>query len=128
MKAQITNDIKVSVEAKYEPLHSKPSGGKFLFSYHITIENLSEHVVQLLSRRWQIFDSAGVRREVKGEGVIGQQPILSPGQIHEYSSWCPLSTPVGKMRGIYTMIRRDNSVEFDVAIPEFALMAPAKLN
>jgi ApaG protein len=128
METLITNGIKISVEHQFEPQHSNPLHNKFLFSYHITIENLSEHTVQLLSRHWHIFDSIGIKREVIGDGVIGQQPVLQPGQVHEYSSWCPLTTTLGKMYGHYIMKRLHDYVEFEVEIPPFELTAPIQLN
>ena len=124
----ITNDIRISVDPQFEPLHSNPLHGKFLFSYHITIENLTNQAVQLLSRHWYIFDSIGTKREVTGDGVIGQQPILEPHQSHDYSSWCPLTTGMGKMNGYYTMQRLDDHIKFDVEIPTFGLTAPIQLN
>ena len=128
METMITNGIRISVDPQFEPLHSNPLHGKFLFSYHITIENLTNHAVQLLSRHWYIFDSIGIKREVIGDGVIGQQPILEPHQSHEYSSWCPLTTGMGKMNGFYTMQRLDDHSNFVVEIPSFDLTAPIQLN
>jgi ApaG protein len=128
METLITNGIKISVDPHFEPQHSNPLHGKFLFSYHITIENLSEYAVQLMARHWHIFDSIGIKREVIGDGVIGQQPILEPRQVHEYSSWCPLTTGLGKMYGHYTMQRLDNDHTFEVVIPSFDLIAPIQLN
>ncbi|MDH3648348.1 MAG: ApaG domain, partial [Saprospiraceae bacterium] len=84
--------------------------------------------VQLLKKHWFIFDSSGKVKEVEGDGVIGKQPILEPGQSHEYSSWCPLATAVGKMHGYYTMMRLDDRSLFQVGIPAFDLIAPFKLN
>lgn len=128
METLITNGIKISVDTQFEPQHSNPLHGKFLFSYHITIENLSEYTVQLMSRHWYIFDSIGIKREVIGDGVIGQQPILEPRQMHEYSSWCPLTTGLGKMYGHFTMQRLDDDNTFEVEIPSFDLIAPIQLN
>ena len=128
MGTLITDGIRITVLPKYEPQHSSPMSGKYLFSYHITIENISEYTVQLLSRHWFIFDSIGSRREVEGDGVIGQQPILHPGQQHEYGSWCPLSTAMGRMSGHYRMRRLEDQTLFDVEIPAFDLLGPAKLN
>ena len=86
MVAQITDGVKVSVETIYQPEYSNPSNEHFMFAYRIQIENLSPYTVQLMSRHWHIFDSNGSRREVEGEGVVGQQPVISPGEIHEYVS------------------------------------------
>jgi ApaG protein len=128
METLITNGIKITVDTQFEPLHSNALENKYLYSYHIAIENLSEYTVQLLSRHWFIFDSIGVKREVKGDGVIGQQPILQPGQLHEYSSWCPLTTALGRMYGSYLMRRLNDQSTFKVEIPVFELLAPVKLN
>ncbi len=128
METLITKGIKISVEPNYEPLHSNPISSKFLFSYHVEIENLSDSTVQLMSRCWYIFDSVGIKREVVGDGVIGQQPVLRPGQIHEYSSWCPLSSELGKMHGSFHMQRISDKSTFKVEIPVFELTAPTKLN
>jgi ApaG protein len=128
MEILTTNGITVSVETQYLPAHSDPRASKFIFGYFITIENGSPHVVQLLSRYWMIHDAATTMREVKGDGVVGQQPILQPGERYSYSSYCDLGAEIGKMQGVYTMIRTDNHTNFEVAIPEFKLIAPFKLN
>lgn len=128
METLITNGIKITVHPQFEPMHSNALENKYLYSYHIVIENLSEYTVQLLSRHWVIFDSIGVKREVKGDGVIGQQPILQPGQLHEYSSWCPLTTALGRMQGSYLMRKLNDKSTFKVEIPVFELLAPVKLN
>ena len=128
MQTLITNGIKISVRPRYEPMHSNPLDGKFLYSYHITIENLSEFTVQLMRRYWCIMDSNGTKREVQGDGVIGKQPVLQPGQIHEYSSWSPLMTGIGKMSGHYIMRRVKDEGIFHVKIPAFSLIAPFVLN
>ncbi len=128
MNKATTLGITVSVVARYEPQHSRPHLQRYVFSYHITIENHSNATVQLLRRHWHIVDAAGMRREVEGPGVIGQQPILDPGESHSYSSWCPLSTPVGKMYGTFLMVRQVDGRLFKVCIPEFALEAPAIWN
>ncbi len=127
-QTQITNGIKISVKPHYEPLHSNPLEGKYLYSYHVVIENLSEYTVQLLRRHWIIYDSNGIKKEVKGDGVIGKQPVLQPGQLHEYSSWSPLVTGLGKMVGHYIMRRLDDDAMFHVKIPSFDLVAPFILN
>ena len=124
----ITQGIKISVEVFYEPHYSKPHGHQYVFSYRITIENCSPHTVQLLRRHWFIFDSNGTKREVEGEGVIGKQPTIHPNQKHQYASWSPLRTTVGKMYGTYLMKRLIDKEQFYVRIPEFNLIVPAKLN
>lgn len=128
MSTLITNGIKISVFPKYHKEHSNPAKHKYIFSYQITIENTSSDTVQLLRRHWFIFDSNGSYREVEGEGVIGKTPILAPGESHQYISWCPLITQVGKMYGTYLMKRLDNEDQFKVRIPEFQLVVPALLN
>lgn len=123
-----TEGIEVTVEPKYHTELSKPSLNKYVHAYHVTITNRSGLNVQLLSREWLITDANGKVRVVKGEGVIGQQPTLEPDQSHRYRSWCPLSTPVGKMSGSYTMIRMVDDSIFDIEIPEFKLIADFKNN
>ncbi len=128
METLITNGIRITVSPRYEEQHSNPLDHKYLYSYHVIIENLSEHTVQLLRRHWNILDSSGVKKEVHGDGVIGKQPVLLPGQLHEYSSWCPLLTGLGKMSGYYSMKRLDDNQIFRVEIPAFELIAPFTLN
>ncbi len=123
-----TLGIEVSVAPHYHMDMSKPSLNKYVHSYLVKITNYSGHEVQLLRRHWIITDANGKVRNVRGEGVIGLQPTLSHEHSHNYKSWCPLSTPVGKMSGTYTMIRLDNNTEFDVEIPEFRLIANFKNN
>ena len=128
MVAQITDGVKVSVETIYQPEYSNPSNEHFMFAYRIQIENLSPYTVQLMSRHWHIFDSNGSRREVEGEGVVGQQPVISPGEIHEYVSGCNLQTDMGTMHGSYEMKRMLDDERITVNIPKFDLIAPFKLN
>lgn len=128
MVAQITEGVKVSVETTYQPEYSNPANEHFMFAYKIQIENLSEYSVQLLRRHWIIFDSNGSKREVEGEGVVGLQPIIQPGQHHEYVSGCNLKTDMGNMQGTYQMKRLVDNELFEVKIPQFALIAPFKLN
>jgi ApaG protein len=128
MVTQTTYGIKVSVETFYQLEYSKPAEGKYVFSYRITIENQSDAPVQLLRRYWRIFDSAEPKRELEGEGVIGEQPIIPSGSSHQYVSWCHLSTELGAMRGAYLMVRLSDQEKFKVRIPEFQLTAPFRLN
>ncbi len=128
MEILTTNGITITVETQYLPQHSDPKEGTFIFGYHITIENGSEYTVQLLRRHWFIHDDIGTIREVEGEGVIGQQPILAPGQSHQYASFCDLKTDIGKMRGTFLMTRRDDGTYFDVLVPEFKMFMPARMN
>ena len=128
MVAQITEGVKVSVETTYQPEYSNPANEHYMFAYKIQIENLTDYSVQLLRRHWTIFDSNGTKREVEGEGVVGLQPIITPGQRHEYVSGCNLKTDMGSMKGTYQMKRLVDGEIFDVSIPQFALIAPFKLN
>ena len=128
MTTQTTEGVIISVETFYQPAHSNVITNEFMFAYRITIGNQSPYTVQLLTRYWHIFDSNGSEREVTGEGVVGQQPILEPGESHTYVSGCHLRTDIGKMRGYYEMKRITDGSHFEVEIPEFALVAPFKLN
>ena len=128
MIQQITEGISISVEVFYQPEQSNPQNADYLFAYRITIENLSTYPIQLLSRRWHIQDSIGTRREVKGEGVVGAQPLLPPSGRYQYVSAVNLESDMGKMSGEYTMENKYNKKSFSVIIPEFDLIAPAKLN
>ncbi len=128
MATRTTNGITVSVETQYLDEHSDPRFNKYIFGYHITIENASPHTVQLMRRHWVIQDGNGQLREVEGEGVVGQQPVLEPGENHAYTSFCNLNTEFGKMSGTYLMSRSDDGSLFDVVIPEFQMAAPFKSN
>lgn len=128
MVAQITEGVKVSVETTYQPEYSNPANEHFMFAYKIQIENLGNYSIQLLRRHWVIFDSNGTRREVEGEGVVGLQPIIEPGEHHEYVSGCNLKTDMGTMQGTYQIKRLVDDEIFDVSIPEFSLVVPYKLN
>lgn len=128
MVTKVTENIKVSVEVEYEYLHSRPEDYYFLFTYHIRIQNNSEYAVQLLSRHWHIFDSSGRKREVKGEGVVGQQPVIQPGDHYEYESACNLTTELGRMHGSYLMQREADGQQFTVQIPAFDMIAPWRSN
>jgi ApaG protein len=123
----ITNGIKISVETFYQEEHSRPMESKYIFAYRITIENLGALTAQLMRRHWVIQDSNGLVREIDGEGVIGQQPILPPHGVHQYVSWCQLFTDIGKMKGHYLFVQQ-NGESFKVAIPEFNMTAPFKMN
>jgi len=126
--SKITKGIRISVKTKFLNEQSSYENSYFLFSYKITIENKSEYVVQLLSRHWDIFDSNFEHREVDGEGVIGEQPILAPHEIFEYESACSLITDIGKMKGFYTLERLVDKIKIKVVIPEFELITPYRLN
>jgi len=124
----ITDGVKISVETQYQPEYSNPASEHYMFAYKIQIENLSGFTVQLMRRHWDIFDSNGTRREVEGEGVVGLQPVIEPGESHEYISGCNLKTDMGSMKGGYQMLRLLDNTYFDAQIPEFYLIAPFKLN
>lgn len=128
MVTEITNGIKVTVETEYQPSYSSPSQYHYVFTYRIGIENQSDFTIKLLKRHWQIFDAAFYPREVDGDGVVGQQPILEPGQYHQYVSGCNLKSGIGKMKGSYLMERVVDGYQFEVKIPEFTLVASQKLN
>lgn len=128
MVTEITQGIKVSVETEYQPAYSSPSQYHYVFTYRITIENQSEYTIQLLRRHWHIFDAGFNKREVEGEGVVGQQPVLEPGQVHQYVSGCNLKSGIGKMVGIYLMERIVDGTKVNVNIPEFTMVAPIRLN
>jgi ApaG protein len=128
MVSEVTEGVKVSVATEYQPDYSNPRQTHFVFTYKVIIENHSDNTVKLLRRRWNIYDSNGVVREVEGEGVIGQQPVLEPGEIHEYVSGCNLRTNLGKMAGTYLMERVFDGRHFQVVIPEFTLIVPYRLN
>jgi ApaG protein len=120
MYYEITQGIEVQVTPEYMPGESSVEASRYLFTYHITISNKGETEVQLMSRHWIITDGAGLIQEVKGEGVIGEQPRLRPGEKFEYSSFCPLKTPTGNMRGTFQMVNHLGA-KFDVKVPLFFL-------
>jgi ApaG protein len=119
----VTRGIRIRVRAEFSPAHSHPLQSRWFFLYTVNIANESEDTVQLVTRHWIITDATGHVEEVHGPGVVGQQPILEPGQEFEYTSGCPLTTPVGSMRGCYQLVTADGG-RFDAAIAEFSLKAP----
>ena len=123
MVTATTRDISVTVETSYLEKQSDPDEQYFVWAYRITIANHSNQTVQLLSRHWKISDGQGRVQEVRGEGVIGKQPILEPGANYTYSSGTPLQTPSGFMHGSYQM-QSDDGERFDVDIPAFSLDSP----
>lgn len=123
MYDQVTRGIKVSVRSHYLEEHSSPEDDHFVWAYRIRIENKGDETVQLRNRYWRITDSLGRIQEVRGVGVVGKQPVLRPGEVFEYSSGTPLTTPSGIMVGSYEMRSGDGDV-FDVAIPAFSLDSP----
>ena len=119
----VTRDIRVRVEPQFDPTRSQPSGRQWFFLYTVTIENRGDETVQLHSRHWVITDSAGRVEEVRGPGVVGEQPVLAPGESYRYTSGCPLRTDVGKMEGSYQMVTPSGET-FEIAIAPFTLCAP----
>lgn len=128
MVSAITQNIGVSVETFYQARQSKPELDLYVYSYRITIKNESEYTVQLLSRFWEIFDVIMEKRIVEGEGVVGEKPILSPGESYQYVSYCQLKTDAGSMKGFYTFQREVDDVVFDATIPEFMLLPEYRRN
>jgi ApaG protein len=119
-----TRSIVVTVNPRYLEQESAPANNEFRWSYQVRIENRGEAAVKLLSRYWRITDAAGRMQEVRGAGVVGEQPVLKPGQTFEYQSWTPLPTPSGIMNGFYRMKDHATGALFDVAIPAFSLDSP----
>jgi len=122
--AETTRGVTVRVSVSYLPEQSEPTRGRWFWAYHIRLENAGDRTVQLLSRHWIITDGRGARHTVEGEGVVGEQPLIAPGASFDYVSGCPLQTPSGAMQGSYRMVD-DSGTTFDIAIPRFALHAPA---
>lgn len=128
MITKITEGIKISVQTSYQESNSNPLKSHFFFTYKISIENQNDYAIRLLKRHWHIFDSSGEYSEVEGDGVVGQQPLIEPGEIYTYDSACNLSTDIGKMYGTYLMEKIIDGTRFDVHIPEFELVEPSRLN
>lgn len=119
----MTRGIRVQVESFYDSEQSSPRDDYYFFAYQVTISNLGSEVVQLISRHWIITDANGQVQTVEGPGVVGEQPILSPGQAFEYMSFCPLSTSFGTMHGTYQMVG-EGGESFDADIAPFSLAVP----
>lgn len=118
-----TEGIRVHVRPDFSLADSDPADGTFVFSYHVCMENEGDTTAQLLFRHWKIHDSVGDDSMVDGEGVVGEQPVLRPGESHEYRSYCVLRSPAGYMEGHYTFVRQDGE-EFRVEVPRFHLQGP----
>ena len=123
----ITNGVRVEVDARYAPDHSTPQLGHWFFLYTVRIRNVGDETVQLLARHWIITDATGKVEEVRGPGVVGEQPVLQPGEAFEYTSGCPLATPWGSMRGGYEM-RTAEGTRFRAEIPCFDLRHDSALH
>ena len=119
-----SDDIIVRVAVSYLAEQSAPANGRWFWSYHIRIENDGDKSVQLLSRHWRIIDGRGGLHEVRGEGVVGEMPLIAPGASFDYVSGCPLGTPTGSMQGSFRMVDEDGA-SLDVAVPRFPLTGPA---
>jgi ApaG protein len=124
MPTAITNDIKISVEVAYQGKQN----ASHMFAYRITISNNGDFTVKLLRRHWYITDLAVAKNEVEGEGVVGLQPVLEPGESHQYVSGCALEAEMGQMHGTYLMERQIDGKKFEVIIPKFNLVAPFRFN
>lgn len=126
-------EIEIQVQSEYLENQSAPNDAYFAFSYHVQIQNNSVHTVQLLNRQWIIMDANGQVREIQGDGVIGEQPVIAPNHSHFYSSWSVIQTPVGCMQGKYGMRivneeNKNSTIDFYAEIPVFTLAVPGKLN
>ncbi len=128
MVTQVSSGIKVSVKTKFEKNYSNPKLSHYFFSYKIEIVNTNDFAVQLLRRHWFIFDSNNSKSEVKGEGVVGQQPVIDPGNSYVYESGCNLRTGIGKMHGNYQFVRLFDEEIMVIQIPEFTMMLPELMN
>ena len=127
MNEATTNGVKVQVISRFLEERSNPQTGKFIFAYTVTITNTEAIPVQLVSRKWIIKDADGDIETVEGPGVVGEKPVLLPGQSFEYTSFCPLETPFGTMEGHYNMVAADGS-RFEAKIAPFGLATPGALN
>jgi len=127
MYIQKTKNLTVTVVPEFLDEHSRPDEGHFVWAYHITIANGRADTVQLINRYWKIIDAQGRVQEVRGAGVVGEQPVLEPGEEYSYTSGCPLPTPSGVMLGAYEMSSATGE-RFDVSIPIFSLDSPGVAN
>ncbi|MEO1584049.1 MAG: Co2+/Mg2+ efflux protein ApaG [Planctomycetota bacterium] len=119
----LTHGVRVTVEPSFEPGHSIASEKRYVFSYRVRIANESDRRVKLLSRRWLIIDSSGETNIVEGDGVVGEQPVIEPGSVYQYSSWCPMPVRWGTMEGTFTMAAEPDET-IRVKISRFYLVAP----
>jgi ApaG protein len=128
MVTQITNNIKISVTTVFDGIFIKSKNTYYAFKYQITINNISNQTVQLITRHWEIFDSLNEIQIVDGEGVVGFKPVLKPGEQFTYSSACVLISKYGAMNGYFNFINHNSTNNFKVFIPTFNLTVPAALN
>ena len=127
MSDQTTEGIRIQVRTAYLAEKSAPTQGRYFFAYRVRITNTGNEAAQLISRRWVITDATGEVETVEGPGVVGEQPVLEPGQTFEYTSFCPLKTPFGSMHGYYAMTRSGGE-QFRAVIAPFHLAMPTALN
>jgi ApaG protein len=128
MPTAITNDIRITVETAYQNNRNFNVNGEHMFAYRITIQNDGEYTIKLLRRHWFITDINFENSEVEGEGVVGLQPVLEPGETHQYVSGCAIQSEFGKMHGTYLMERQMDGKKFEVQIPVFNLIVPHRFN
>lgn len=128
MSDTTTRGVRIEVESRYEPEHSAPDRQHFFFSYGVRISNVGDQTAQLLSRLWIITDERGRETRVEGPGVVGETPVLAPGESFEYRSFCPLETAFGTMEGHYVMRVVATGESFEARIDPFALAAPGAVN
>jgi ApaG protein len=127
MSDTTTRGVRVEVKSAFVPERSSPEEGHFFFAYRVRISNVGEETVHLLSREWIITDANGNVEQVNGPGVVGEQPVLAPGEQFEYTSFCPLPTSIGSMHGSYQMVAAGGD-EFEAVIAPFSLAVPTALN
>jgi ApaG protein len=124
MYEETTDGVRVRATPAYQPAESAPADGRYFWAYTIEILNLSARTVRLMNRYWRIVDANGGVHEVRGDGVVGKQPVLKPGEAFTYTSGCPLTAPSGMMGGHYGMVDVGNHMPFTVTVPTFALDSP----
>lgn len=125
---KLSNGIKISTKVRFKEEYSEPDKNYYVFFYRITVENFNSFEVQLVRRHWDIFDSNGIKTVVEGEGVVGEKPILQPGELFSYESACNLESGIGRMAGYYEMMRTENGELFQAEIPEFIMEVPYMMN
>jgi len=123
----VTEGIRIAVRTVFVPERSNPEGGVYFFAYQVTIANEGDEPAQLLTRHWIISDAVGNVEEIAGDGVVGETPLIDPGESYSYTSFCPLRTETGTMEGTYGMVRPDGR-RFDAVIPKFTLEEPYLIN
>lgn len=128
METLITSGVEVNVETFYQQGYSNPMHNDFMFAYHITLFNHNSFTIQLLRRRWEITNAHGEATIVEGDGVVGRQPVLYPGDSYQYVSGSNIKTTIGKMEGTYVFENKETGKEFEVKIPMFKLVVPFVLN